>query len=671
MEVVRDDDHHGGISMSTPTGEPRVVELANLLLLPPLELPPSAAAETEESSVVVALQARSETCQEFLLNRNENNEENNDETRVPQIQGVVDLDVLSAIAGLSRAEIDWPRTATASLDYSMDEGSDHHEGTPLLMPPSSAVSSITESYSMPPRTDTVILCADPFVDTLTEVLQEEEDDDDEEQSGITPGGAFFVPRPEHYPLNRHHYSYGNGGGTNGHSYPQQHAFLLEVPTQELPHFILALPAYDAWEDNVSEASEDDASYFLQGLSHLPTNVYDVQLEATPYTLDKDHEDAEDDTNLGLIRLDVVIQRKVPWIGYVLLILGLLSLSSVGTALNLQRDVSSPRMKSFWRYSATCVVLFPLFLHSIRRTGWPQLTLPQWRLFLLCSLCYAFMTAAFVVALELTTLADAFVLSNLAPLFIIVGRWVLGLPVLYMEGLGAGIGFVGGFVCASDSSPSTTVRHSSFAAEQDPVHAALLGNGLAVLASGAVAIYLLLAKHLRQHMDLFVFTFLLMLTSAVLVLIYMIFIAREPVSWSNDRQDGLFGWINWTPDRLPLELYMALICNVLGTTGYIAVMKYFEAVVVSTVMLMEPALGAILGALAGSDPLPGPITWLGNGIVTVGIALVVWSGAKTTETIDATKALTPANAVVAATKSPHAQRWKPVAGSMTRMRQESL
>jgi drug/metabolite transporter (DMT)-like permease len=669
METLDGNESHGG-GISTPVGESRVVELANLLLLPLLELPPAAADAEESSSVVVALQARSETCQEFLLNRNDH--EAQDDTKVPHIQGVVDLDVLSAIAGLSRAEMDWPRTTTAaSLDCSVDEGSDYHEGTPLLMGPSSAVSSISESYSLPARTDTVLLSADPFVDTLTEVLNE----DEEEQSGITPGGAFFLPRPEHYPLTRHPYHHstsGIGGGPNGHGssspYPQQqYAFLLEVPTQELPHFILALPAYDAWEDNVSEASEDDASYFLQGLSHLPTDVYDVQLEATPYTFEKDYEDAEDDTNQGHIRLDVVIQRKVPWIGYVLLILGLLSLSSVGTAMNLQHDVSSPSMKSFWRYSATCVVLLPLFLHSIRRTGWPQLTLPQWRLFLLCSLCYAFMTAAFVTALELTTLADAFVLSNLAPLFIIVGRWVLGLPILYMEGLGAGIGFVGGLVCAFDSSPSTTLWHTTLATEHSPAHAALWGNGLAVLASGAVAVYLLLAKHLRQHMDLFVFTFLLMLTSAVLVLFYMIFIAGEPVRWSHDRQDGLFGWTNWTLDRLPLELYMALICNLLGTTGYIAVMKYFEAVVVSTVMLMEPALGAIMGALAGSDPMPGPVTWLGNAIVTVGIALVVWSGAKTTETIDATKALTPANAVVAATKSPHAQRWKPV----TRMRQESL
>jgi hypothetical protein len=39
-----------------------------------------------------------------------------------------------------------------------------------------------------------------------------------------------------------------------------------------------------------------------------------------------------------------------------------------------------------------------------------------------------------------------------------------------------------------------------------------------------------------------------------------------------------------------------------------------------------------------DPLPGIQTWIGDGVVTIGIFLVIWSGARTTETIDATEAL---------------------------------
>jgi drug/metabolite transporter (DMT)-like permease len=661
---------------------------------------------------------------------------------ITQIQGVVDLDALSAIVGVSRSDIetDWrpqqqqqqqqqqPQHTSTSVDagsaehassnalppsfLSPNEDTPHlpppgnddendivevppnQEGTPLLMP--SPVSSASYQADIIPYTlspvytnnnsssnnmdhiilDTVLLNADAFVETLADVLDvsstqqnvfphryrhrdsENEIDDDndiesmtqddfdgdlttnyDDVSGVTPGGAFFVPRPENL-------------GANLRS-NRQHAFLLEIPSLPLPHhpnhhnyhsmssnvsdvpshFILAIPKQDGtglWQDDVSEASNDnnDNDSFLLGLSHLPTDVCDVQIEATQYT----------DTET--IRLDVVVKRQVPVIGYVILIGGLLALSSVGTALNLQQNVS-PIMKSFWRYTTTWIVLLPIAIRSLQQhhnqsSGYIPLSGVQWLYFVICAMCYAFMTTAFVSALEYTTLANAFVLSNLAPLFIIVGRTVLGYSVLYMEGIGAMIGFFGGTICTLDRSP--TINGNGIVRDH-PM--ALFGDSLAIMASAAVAIYLILAKKLRPHIDLFVFTFLLMLTSSIFVLAYMI-LTKEPMSFSNHIDHGLWGWANWQWNRLPLELYLAIVCNIMGTMGYIAVMKYFEPIVVSTVMLSEPVLGALMAALVGSDPLPGWQTWIGNVVVAVGIFLVIWSGARSTETIDATKALMQVN-----------------------------
>jgi drug/metabolite transporter (DMT)-like permease len=715
---------------------------------------------------VVLLQARSETCQELMTAttaftasgqvnlpsiHTASQPQQQQQLVAPigtrtQIQGVVDLDVLSAIAGVSRSDFvaDWqqqpplqaPPPSSSSMDGAeirsttpaQDEKSNDtddivevinvNEGTPLLLS-SPAVSSISyqpdvvpyvlapatallhnHNNYIPGVTDTVLLKADAFVDTLTDVLENRTnhsddvryqytyqrtsnhnyDDDDIESmtrddndelllygddndldgdatatnyddvSGVTPGGAFFVPRPE------------NLGANILLSNHRQHAFLIEIPptfttttpnnrnyhstttnndknnnSVDVPsHFILAFPQDGGpWQDDVSEASNDnnndDNESFLLGLSHLPTDVCDVQIEATQYN----------DTET--IRLDVVVKRQVPIIGYIILIGGLLSLSSVGSALNLQANVS-PIMKSFWRYTSTWIVLLPITVRSIfysnsnsnTISGFPQLSMLQWIYFVICSMCYAFMTSAFVIALSYTTLANAFVLSNLAPLFIIVGRTVLGYSVLYMEGIGAMIGFMGGTVCAFDQAP--TVYGNGLVREHPK---ALLGDSLAVMASAAVAIYLLLAKKLRPHIDLFVFTFLLMFVSSIFVLLYMI-ITKEPMSFSNHIDYGLWGWTNWQWNRLPLEFYLAFVCNIVGTTGYIAVMKYFEPIVVSTVMLSEPIIGSLLAAAVGSDPLPGIQTWLGNIVVAVGIFLVVWSGARSTETIDATKALLQVN-----------------------------
>ena len=56
------------------------------------------------------------------------------------------------------------------------------------------------------------------------------------------------------------------------------------------------------------------------------------------------------------------------------------------------------------------------------------------------------------------------------------------------------------------------------------------------------------------------------------------------------------------------------------------------------MLMEPVVALFQGIAVGVTTLPGWITWLGNTVVVSGSLLVIWSGSKKTETIDATDAL---------------------------------
>ena len=228
-----------------------------------------------------------------------------------------------------------------------------------------------------------------------------------------------------------------------------------------------------------------------------------------------------------------------------------------------------------------------------------------------------------------------VLSNLASLIIIGSKFVLGSPVLFLEGIGAAIGMLGALICAYAGSDSTgTEDHHSG-------NIALIGNILAFLASVSTALYLTVAKTMRPKVDLFVFMLFIFTYAAVAVLAYMIW-AGQPFEVSTDPTIGLFGWVDLQMDRLPLELWMAIICNLLGTTGYIAIMKYFDPVVVSMVMLMEPIVASLMGAVAGVSTLPGLVTWAGDGVVVVGSILVILSGSKKTETIDATKAFHTVN-----------------------------
>merc|ERR1719203_139360 len=86
--------------------------------------------------------------------------------------------------------------------------------------------------------------------------------------------------------------------------------------------------------------------------------------------------------------------------------------------------------------------------------------------------------------------------------------------------------------------------------------------------------------------------------------------------------------------------MAVVVNLIGTIGYISVLKYFDSIVVSVIMLMEPVVGVFIGHWVGVESLPAAQTWIGSAIVTFGSGLVVYSGSTKTESIDATNAVRP-------------------------------
>ncbi|KAL7470761.1 hypothetical protein ACHAXS_011039 [Conticribra weissflogii] len=359
---------------------------------------------------------------------------------------------------------------------------------------------------------------------------------------------------------------------------------------------------------------------------LPTDVKHIELRVS--TIPDRGNKPENE-----VHLDVIVDRKVPLIGYFILVSGLVALASVGAALDLQTGGVSSLMKSFWRFGSTALVFLVLAMKTFNRhefSRFSTIELFVWMPF--AAVNYAFLCTAFVIALEMTSLVNAFILSNMASLIIIGSKFAMGSPVLFFEGLGALIGFIGALICAN-ASPTTEESDEV----SDSTHLQMMGNILAFLASVSTALYLTVAKKLRPKVDLFLFMFLLFSLSSVFTLIFMTYCGEE-FEFSFDPTIGLFGWINLKWDRLPLELFMAIICNGVGTTGYIAIMKYFDPVVVTMVMLMEPIVASFIGAAVGVSTLPGWVTWAGDAVVAVGSIMVISSGSKKTESIDATEAL---------------------------------
>jgi len=350
----------------------------------------------------------------------------------------------------------------------------------------------------------------------------------------------------------------------------------------------------------------------------------------------------------------------PIVGYVVLVAGLIALSSIGAALDLQQGGVSPEMKIFWRLNSTSILFLFLAAKRLNRQEFARFNLCQLLIEMpFAAVNYAILNTTFAQSLELTSLVNAFILSNMASLLMIGSKVALGIPVLFFEGLGAMIGFGGALICAAAGNGDDDVSEAHRAILTESLedasnnHLEMTGNILAFSSSVSTAIYLTVAKRLRPQVDLVLFMFMIFTLASLFLLLYIITYSGQEYEFSFDPVIGIFGWINSQPDRLPLELYIAAIVNGVGTMGYVAVMKYFDPVVVSMVMLMEPIIATFIGKAVGVSTFPGWITWAGDGVVMVGSIMVIWSGSKKRETIDATDALQKADEVgnIDVTKSP--------------------
>ncbi|KAL7543009.1 hypothetical protein ACHAXR_012308, partial [Thalassiosira sp. AJA248-18] len=386
--------------------------------------------------------------------------------------------------------------------------------------------------------------------------------------------------------------------------------------------------------NVAETVAGVAIEMDHAFHPLPTDVQHVNLRVSivPAFMGKGKGNEEEE-----VHLDLVVDRQVPVIGYVILVSGLIALSSIGAALDLQQGGVTPEMKILWRLSSTSLLFLWLAAKKLNREEFARFTWKQ-----LCvempfaAANYAAMNAGFAVSLEMTSMVNAFILSNMASLLMIGSKFCLGIPVLFFEGLGALIGFAGALICAAAGGGDDNMNEDHRLLQNASLE--MTGNVLAFSASITTAVYLTVAKRLRPQVDLVLFMFLIFTFATIFLLVYIIFYSGQEYEFSSDPRIGVFGWINRQADRLPLELYVAIVCNGVGTMGYIAIMKYFDPVVVSMVMLMEPIIVAFIGKAVGVSTLPGWVTWAGDAVVMVGSIMVIWSGSRTTETIDATDAL---------------------------------
>lgn len=343
----------------------------------------------------------------------------------------------------------------------------------------------------------------------------------------------------------------------------------------------------------------------RNLSILPGDI-DVAAGNGPFSV----LGADDMSSATIETMEKLEIARTPLSAYLLLASAVISLSAIGPLLEIQAD-ASPTMKIVWRMLGTSILLVPLAGHDLYTKGFPVLTSPQWFTFLLSTCCYDVTTLSFVTSLGYTAVGNAVILSNSLALILLFGKLFVGDPVTMMEGAGAIVAFGGAALCSKDSADNREASN------------ALFGDALALLSAVGGVGYLVFAKTARTHMPMYIFMFLTMFVGAFLAWIFQIIILEEPSSFDRNYYHGVWGFLNWDADRLPLELVTVVICNLCGTMGYVRAMQYFDNLVISSAALCEPVMAEFMAFAFGVGNLPGIQGWIGNALVAGGTFAVIY------------------------------------------------
>jgi len=316
--------------------------------------------------------------------------------------------------------------------------------------------------------------------------------------------------------------------------------------------------------------------------------------------------------------------SIPVHAYVTLFTAVVALSSIGPSLDLQHGVA-PVLKIFWRMTGTWMTLLPIAAHSIYKDGWPLLSRRQVLMFICGSLCYSVVCVAFVVALEFTSVGNTVIFSNTHALLLLVGRSLVGSPVSSGEVVGALVAFSGGIFCTYDAATEEpTEAHPANLMDEavTPILVGCWGDFIALISALGGVGYLVLASQVRTRFpSVYVYVFLNMIAASIFTLAAILCMGEE-IELSRDIHIGLLGFMNTRFDRLPLEMFMVIVCNLTGAMGYVKAMQYFDNIIISVVTLLEPVVASGLAFLVGVGVMPGFWGWVGNLLVAIGTVMVI-------------------------------------------------
>ncbi len=286
--------------------------------------------------------------------------------------------------------------------------------------------------------------------------------------------------------------------------------------------------------------------------------------------------------------------KAPAHVWVLVVLGLVAVGSSPILIRLAGDVPALALAA-WRTMTVTAVFVPVAL-SRSRAEVAAFTAREWALVLSAGVLLGLHFMAWIVSVQLTSVASASVLVTTSPVFIaVLGAVFLSERPSRRTSAAIGVAVVGAVLIGLSEGDGAGVYPNP-----------ALGNGLALGAAILVSVYLLIGRSVRQRTS-FVAYFALLNGAAAVTCLVGCAVAGVPL--------GL---------PLPvagLAIAMGVGPGLMGHGSFAYALKYLPAALIGLLSLAEPVIASTV-ALVAFGEVPAALGVIGMAVVLASIAAVV-------------------------------------------------
>ncbi|NQT96508.1 MAG: DMT family transporter [Candidatus Marinimicrobia bacterium] len=276
--------------------------------------------------------------------------------------------------------------------------------------------------------------------------------------------------------------------------------------------------------------------------------------------------------------------------FIVLPLGLLAVSTASIFVRMVPDLPAVTI-AFWRMAIASAILWAVTAPR-RPTGLSSANRGR---VIIAGILLGLHFACFFGALKYTSIANATILSTMAPVFTaIIERFALGRTwsKTILCGL---IAAIGGAVIIQGG-------HLGLG------HASTTGNLLGLAASVFIAGVLLLTEQIRKDSAALVFSRSLYLVGALTMLLMAGFSGQSLLPAAK----GDFLWL----------VLLGVIPTVFGHTSFYYAVKFVSPTVVAAVPLGEPIVASTLGWYLLQENVPG-LTVVGGALTLAGLFLIIY------------------------------------------------